>query len=135
MLFAFSYTNYVLHVCIQHLYFYEDINTVNKLAYLGLILNFIFTRFLPFYLSCVIGFCKSQQSKIIKISETQKIDSDFILKQQTCKNKSTQDAFSEANFVHWLHPIENFSRALHVNDSNLCHKRCKMSFFMSSKEL
>ena len=69
------------------------------------------------------------------MSETGKIDSDFILKQQIRKNKSTQDVSSEASLVHWLRPIANFARTLQVNDNNLCHKRSKMPFFMLLNEL
>ena len=91
MLYAFSYVNYVLHLFIQHLYFYETINTENKLVYLGLILNFIFTYLVPFLLPCVDQFlqvsAKSTKQAYLKFQKHKKIDSDIILKQQTLKNK------------------------------------------------
>ena len=138
MLFAFSYVYYAFHVCIQRLYFYENINTVNKLVYLGLILNFIFTHLVLFYLSCVHQFlqvsAKSKTQTHLKFQK-HKIDSDFILNQQTRKNKSTQDVSSEASLVHWFRLIAKFARTLQVNDNDLYHKRCKMSVFMSLNKL
>ena len=65
----------------QHLYFYEDINTVNKLVYLGLILNFIFIHFYSYSLnlsasvfaSQKYSFSKVENTNQFKISETQKL--------------------------------------------------------------
>ena len=120
----------------QHLYFYEDINAINKLVYLGLILNFIFIHFYSYSLNLSASvfaiqkysFSKVENTNPFKISETQKIDCDLTLKQETRKNKSMQDFSSEASFVHWLRPIANFAQVLLVNDNDLCLKRCKMPF-------
>ena len=70
----------MLHVCIQHLYFYEDINTVNKLYFYSpcsFLLNLCASVFASLN--------KVENTNLFKISQTQKTDSNCILKEQTPK--------------------------------------------------